>query len=334
MLSVITAVHNQIGHNKLFLEGLNRYTRGPYEIIIVDNHSTDGSAELFEASGCRVIRNTVNLCYPESMNLGIRASKGDYLCLLNNDVYVGPDWDRLLIDAIEKWSLDAVSPLGLEQMPTRELTDWMYERWAVIGRSRHSGKSAEQLYKMIRVMYGQWENFCREIHNAFYQKLFEGIIGSCVMVRRSLLDTIGLLDERIQSADWDLYYKIRKREEEVGDVHRVMIAGWVYIHHFIRATIKGRPEPFSCKHPRLTIDEKWTREEQARLWYKPWDFTSGSAPIERSLGKRAGHRFAKMFKKVRREIMKIPARLQVSSSPNRVLEMYKIKFKSIGNKGF
>ncbi len=57
MLSIIVAVHNQLGHNQLFLEGVQRYTTGPYEVIIVDNHSTDGSAEFFEANQCKVIRN-------------------------------------------------------------------------------------------------------------------------------------------------------------------------------------------------------------------------------------------------------------------------------------
>ena len=56
MLSIIVAVHNQLGHNRLFLEGIRRYSTGPYEVIVVDNHSTDGSAEFFEANGCQVIR--------------------------------------------------------------------------------------------------------------------------------------------------------------------------------------------------------------------------------------------------------------------------------------
>ena len=75
MLSIIVAVHNQLGHNQLFLEGIQRYTTGPYEVTVVDNHLTDGSAEFFEASGCRVIRNDRNLCYPESMNLGSRSAR-------------------------------------------------------------------------------------------------------------------------------------------------------------------------------------------------------------------------------------------------------------------
>ena len=42
MLSIIVAVHNQLGHNTLFLDGVRRFTTGPYEVIVVDNHSTMG----------------------------------------------------------------------------------------------------------------------------------------------------------------------------------------------------------------------------------------------------------------------------------------------------
>ena len=117
MLSIIVAVHNQIGHNQLFLQGIRQYTTGAYEVIVIDNHSTDGSAEFFESEGCRVIRHDRNLCYPESMNAGSRLAKGDWLCHINNDLFVAPNWNQRLIGAMERHRLDAASPLGLEMMP-------------------------------------------------------------------------------------------------------------------------------------------------------------------------------------------------------------------------
>ena len=47
MISIVTAVHNQIGMNRLFYETLKRNTRNVYELIIIDNNSTDGSREFF-----------------------------------------------------------------------------------------------------------------------------------------------------------------------------------------------------------------------------------------------------------------------------------------------
>lgn len=53
MLNVIVAANNQIGHNMLFLKGGSRYMTCPYEIIVVDNHSTGGSAEFYDRTGVR-----------------------------------------------------------------------------------------------------------------------------------------------------------------------------------------------------------------------------------------------------------------------------------------
>ncbi|MDH4187726.1 MAG: glycosyltransferase, partial [Nitrospira sp.] len=277
MLSIIVAIHNQLGHNQLFLEGVRRHTTGPYEVIVIDNHSTDGSAEFFDENGCRVIRNDRNLCYPESMNLGSRAASGEFLCHINNDLYVAPNWNGYLIEAMERHRLAVASPLGLEMMPTAAVTDWMQGRWAAIGQGRlSSGKGIDQLRTMIQAMYGDWERYCGEVHRAFSGMVFEGIVGSCVMLRRSAYEALGGLDERIQAADWDLYYTLRRRERLVGDMKRCMVVGDSFVHHFIRATVKSKREPFACTHERWMIDRKWSQAEQAELWYKPAEFAAES----------------------------------------------------------
>ena len=61
------------------------------------------------------------------------------------------------------------------------------------------------------------------------------------MIRKTTYEKIGGLDERIQAADWDLYYTLRKRERDVGDVRRVMVLGATFVHHFIRATMGDSP---------------------------------------------------------------------------------------------
>jgi len=47
MISVITAIYNQRAVNELFWEHLQRYTKNSFELIIIDNGSTDGSADFF-----------------------------------------------------------------------------------------------------------------------------------------------------------------------------------------------------------------------------------------------------------------------------------------------
>jgi GT2 family glycosyltransferase len=330
MLSIVVAVHNQIGHNRLFLEGIRRYTSAPYEVVVIDNHSTDGSTEFFESQGCRVIRNAANLCYPESMNLGTRQSRGEYLCHINNDLYVGPNWNGRLIEALNRFQLDAITPLGLEMMPTPALTDWLQSRWATIGQGRlSSGKTTAQLHAKIRAMYGDWEDFCAEVYRSFSDVMFDGLNGSCVLIRRSTLEKIGFLDERIQAADWDLYYTLRKREEELKDVRRCKIFGGSYVHHFIRATVKGRREPFACLHPRLSIHEKWTREEEEKLWYKPNYFQAASGP--RSFRQILRRRVGKPLEKVVREVNRALSWRWLYVQPQTIVELHRRQFEALAN---
>lgn len=263
------------------------------------------------------------------MNLGLQHANGDYVCLINNDLYVGPNWNEIPIAEMERVGLCAASPLGLEMMPTPELTAWVQDRWASIGRGRlSSGKASSRLRTMIREMYGDWEGFCAETHRFFSGKVYDGIIGSCAMLRRDLFEKIGMLDERIQSADWDLYYTLRKRENKVGDVRRCMIVGGSYVHHFMRATAAAKPEPYACRHERLSIDEKWTRKEQLRLWCKPEELLAPRSATS-TMGIIRG-RIVKLIRKLVREMDRALSWRWLLVNPDQIVNIYRRKFVTMG----
>ena len=92
MVSIIVLTHNQIKYTKACLESVFNYTsqvRTSFEVIVVDNASTDGTVEYlqgYEKSGnIKVIYNKENVGYPKANNQGAKIASGDYICLLNND---------------------------------------------------------------------------------------------------------------------------------------------------------------------------------------------------------------------------------------------------------
>ena len=76
-----------------------------YEIIVVDNNSTDEShvecSKKFPTIS--LIQNTENLGYCGGNNVGIKDAKGDYIIILNPDTLVDPNWIKELILAYEKY---------------------------------------------------------------------------------------------------------------------------------------------------------------------------------------------------------------------------------------
>ncbi|MEO0108623.1 MAG: glycosyltransferase family 2 protein, partial [candidate division WOR-3 bacterium] len=70
------------------------------EIIVVDNNSSDGSAEMVERDfPCvRLIRSPVNLGYGKANNLAARSATGEYCLFLNPDTIVSPDLPSTLLD--------------------------------------------------------------------------------------------------------------------------------------------------------------------------------------------------------------------------------------------
>ncbi len=67
------------------------------EIIVVDNGSSDDSADFAEQNGARVVRLKTNLGFAAAVNRGIAVAKGDWIAILNNDVILDPDWLETLL---------------------------------------------------------------------------------------------------------------------------------------------------------------------------------------------------------------------------------------------
>lgn len=102
-VSIIIVNYNGKEHLEKCLESLQTVTYDSYEIILVDNNSSDGSVEFVTQNYPHVIliKLNANKGFAEPNNIGAKISKGDYLLFLNNDTIVTPPFLTKLINVIE-----------------------------------------------------------------------------------------------------------------------------------------------------------------------------------------------------------------------------------------
>ena len=268
MISIITAIHNGIEFNQLYYHYLKKYTANEFELIIIDNNSTDGSKQFFESVGATVIVNDQNYSYPFCQNQGIAVAKSPYLFFLNNDIIVSPGWDEKLLKVADLYGLDILSAAGVENLGDFISTRFAARKWK---RSKNMllsfGFGKRNLLLMLRMMYGNWEKFCEKRFKQFGYTVKEGIVGNNVMMTRKAIDAIGLWDERLQSADFDLFMRSKKRALEGGDIQPAHIALGVLIHHYIRMTSKYavKPKPFADRDKLIDLKDKWSMSELTSL---------------------------------------------------------------------
>ena len=160
-----------------------------YEVIVVDNASTDGSVEMVKSNfpQVKLIENDENLGFARGNNQGIRISKGRYVLLLNNDTLVlDDDFDKVIKFMDENKDIGILgcrinNPDGSLQLSCYKLPSmWeMFTHYTFLTRlfpnSRWCGD------------YRNWP------HNEIKEVGF--VIGAFFLIRKDVIDDIGLLDE-------------------------------------------------------------------------------------------------------------------------------------------
>jgi GT2 family glycosyltransferase/2-polyprenyl-3-methyl-5-hydroxy-6-metoxy-1,4-benzoquinol methylase len=101
-VSIVMLTWNRLDVTRPAIESLRAQTTQPYELIVVDNGSTDETPaylDTLEREGVRVIRNAENRGVAAGWNQGLRVATGDCLMVLNNDVLVAGDWLQRMVRA-------------------------------------------------------------------------------------------------------------------------------------------------------------------------------------------------------------------------------------------
>jgi glycosyltransferase involved in cell wall biosynthesis len=96
-VSIIIPVRNQLYYTKICLESIQRNTSSPYEVIVVDNGSANGTSDFLATAGVIVIQFSENRGVASAWNVGIKKASGEFLAFLNNDVIAGSLWLKICL---------------------------------------------------------------------------------------------------------------------------------------------------------------------------------------------------------------------------------------------
>ena len=114
-------------------------------------------------------------------------------------------------------------------------------------------------------MYSDWDKFSHERQEKFKNVIKEGFVGNTVVMHRTAISKIGLWDERLQAADFDLYLRSKQRSEKQKDIRPVHICLDVFNHHYIRLTAKEKYPKFVDYNNLINLNDKWSDTEREWL---------------------------------------------------------------------
>ena len=220
--SIILLTHNQLDCTKLCIESIRKFTpKGQYEIIVVDNNSTDGTIEYLKSQdNLRVIYNDYNAGFPKGCNQGIEIAKGDSILLLNNDTIVTPNWLNNLDKAL--YSNEDIGVVG------------------AISNSCSNGQVINVIYQNIDEMI-DFANLINMQEPTDKYELKQYLVGFCYLVKKSVIDKVGLLDERFTPGNFednDLSLRI------LLEGYKLLLCKNVFIHHFGSTPFRSNMESY------------------------------------------------------------------------------------------
>lgn len=177
------------------------------EVIVVDNNSHDSSRDIIRSfKKVLLIEHNVNSGFAEGNNIGFKTAKGEYILLLNSDVFVTENFLLLLLTSLQKnRKIGVVQPKVLYS-----------------GNALHNDKVINSIgayYTNTGFLYypgyGKVHNLPLYNKN---KKIFTAY-GACMLIRREVIDSVGLFD-----GDFFMYF------EETDFCMRVWMGGWEVVY--------------------------------------------------------------------------------------------------------
>lgn len=249
LVSIIILNKNGLAHLKLLFENFKENTNyDNYEIIVVDNNSTDESVSYLKTLDLpiKVIENDMNKSFSEANNDGVKASNGELILLMNNDIETTYGWLNELVGTL--LNNDRVGGVGPKLIYPYFLNN--REDSYTIQSAGDSFFDAIDCYKPDNAYKGVdlWDPSVNKLQNVV------GITGAVFLTTREIYDELNGLDEDYYYCyeDVDFCLKLNKNDYKIMYCPNSLVVHYESPTRKLDNNLRG-----NIKTNRETLNKKW-----------------------------------------------------------------------------
>jgi GT2 family glycosyltransferase len=200
-VSIVMPVFNRLEYTQKCLESIFKFgSKFEFEIIVVDNASTDSTKEYLTGMPGKIVtvHNKENLGFAKACNQGASKAIGEYILFLNNDTIVTENWMDVLAAELDENSQTAMAGSKL-----------LYPDETI----QHAGV----VFGEDKIPYHIYAREIKEKHYVNKKRKFNAVTAACMLLRREIFDEVGGFDENFLNGyeDIDLCLKIKELGKDI-----------------------------------------------------------------------------------------------------------------------
>lgn len=226
------------------------------ETIVVDNASSDGTQRMLKEKfkWVKLITSQKNLGYAAGNNLGIKTANGRYLLLLNSDTKVLPETFIKMIEFMDENPEVAATTARIE-LPSGELDKACHRGFPTPWAALTYFSGLETLFPRSKI-FSQYHQGWKDLNRTHR---IDSPSGAFFIVRREVVEKVGLLDERffMYAEDLDWAYRIKKKG------YKIFYYPHTKIIHYKKQSGRKRGEG-----KKITQKEKEVREKSKNYFFE------------------------------------------------------------------